>query len=122
MKFLKCLETKLNAMETRLNKLDSLEEKVLSFDKDMKLLSVRVHDQNKALDHTLSKIDERIERVEFISAEYQSRIDVLEKENTNLKDKVTYLESQSMRNNLVLGGLKEEPGENLDLKFRELSL
>jgi 23S rRNA maturation-related 3'-5' exoribonuclease YhaM len=36
MNFLKCLETKLNAMETRLNKLDSLEEKVLSFDKDMK--------------------------------------------------------------------------------------
>jgi hypothetical protein len=24
-----------------------------------------------------------------------------------------------MRNNLVLGGLKEEPGENLDLKFRD---
>ena len=101
MKVLKSLEVKLDSMECRLNKLDSLEKKVISFEKDLKHLSVQVHDNNKSLDSTLNSIAERGERVEFISAEYQSRIEVLEKENSNLKDKISYLESQSMRNNSV---------------------
>jgi hypothetical protein len=42
----------------------------------------------------------------------------LKKENSNLKDKLTYLES-CMRNNLVLSGFKET-GENLEVKFRDL--
>jgi predicted nuclease with TOPRIM domain len=78
-----------------------------------------VHDQHKTLDNTLTSIAERCERVEFISAEYQSRVEELEKENSSLKDKVTYLESQSMRNNLVLSGFKEETEENLEVKFRD---
>ena len=119
MKVLKYLEVKLDNMEGRLSKLDSLEKKVISFEKDLKQLSVQVHDNNKSLDSTLNNIAERCERVEFISAEYQSRIEVLEKENSNLKDKISYLESQSMRSNLVLSGFKEEVGENLDVKFRD---
>ncbi|XP_053400456.1 uncharacterized protein LOC128557270 [Mercenaria mercenaria] len=119
MSVLKCLEVKLDKVESRLQKLDLVEKKVLSFEKDLKLLTVQVHDSNKGFDQRMTDIDERVNRFEFISAEYQSRIDELERENLNLKDKVTYLESQSMRNNLVFGGFPEESGENLEDKFRK---
>lgn len=119
MNFLKYLEVKLDGVESRLIKLDSLEKNVMSFEKDLNLLRVQVHDQHKTLDNTLTSIAERCERVEFISAEYQSKVEELEKENSSLKDKVTYLESQSMRNNLVLSGFKEETEENLEVKFRD---
>jgi hypothetical protein len=63
-----------------------------------------------------------VERVEFISAQYQSCIESLEKNNDDLKDQVTYLKSQSMRNNHIFGELKEEEEENLDDVMRKFFL
>ncbi|XP_053395770.1 probable basic-leucine zipper transcription factor G [Mercenaria mercenaria] len=93
MSVLKCLEVKLDKVESRLQKLDLVENKVLSFEKDLKLLTVQVHDSNKGFDQRMTDIDERVNRFEFISAEYQSRIDELERENLNLKDKSLFHEA-----------------------------
>ncbi|XP_060604090.1 uncharacterized protein LOC132756963 [Ruditapes philippinarum] len=119
MAFLINLETKIVSVETRLNKLDLLDHKVTQFDKDIKTLFTQIHDHKKATTDSLHGLDDRVERVEFISAQYQSRIESLEKENDDLKDQVTYLKSQSMRNNLIFGGFKEEEDENLDSVMRK---
>jgi cell division protein FtsB len=73
----------------------------------------------KSTTDSLHGLDDRVERVEFISAQYQSRIESLEKENDDLKDQVTYLKSQSMHNNFIFGGLKEEEAKNLDDVIRK---
>ncbi|XP_053408727.1 uncharacterized protein LOC123559383 isoform X2 [Mercenaria mercenaria] len=96
MEFLKSLEAKI----------DSLDKRVSSFEKDIKTLFTQIHDPRNSCFESFKKIDERIERIEFIMGEYQSRIQKIERENGDLRDKLTYLKSQTMRNNLVFGGKK----------------
>ncbi|XP_053396028.1 sushi, von Willebrand factor type A, EGF and pentraxin domain-containing protein 1-like [Mercenaria mercenaria] len=64
------------------------------------------------------KLPSNSDIMEFLKS-LETKIE-LERENGDLRDQVTYLKSQSMRNNLVFGGIVEEQNEDLDKKLREI--
>jgi hypothetical protein len=85
-----------------------MDHKVTQFDKDLTTLFSQIYDQSKATTNSLRRLDDRVKRVEFISAQYQSHIESLEKENNDLNDPATYLKSKSKRSNIIFGRLKEK--------------
>ena len=56
----------------------------------------------KKTDEKIQKADERLDNLEFTAGERYDEIKQLEKENEKLKDSLTYLQSQSMRTNLIV--------------------
>ncbi|WAR17435.1 hypothetical protein MAR_032029 [Mya arenaria] len=102
----------MNNIEKRLDKLNTLETKVDSFDKDMKRLWTLVHDTNKQVDQKVSRLEEKAEQSDFNHAELKSSFDSLERQNAKLQDDIVYMKSQSMRNNIIFGGIEEGPNEN----------
>ena len=55
----------------------------------------------------LLKTEEKIETNELALGMATDQITRLEEENVKLKDTMSYLQSQSMRNNLIFGGIPE---------------
>lgn len=105
------IESSLNDVNTKLKKLDTLEVKVNDFDKELKRLWVHVEDKTKITNDKINTIDERVEGLEFAEGLSRDKLTQLEEQNEKLKDTISYLQSQSMRNNLVFCNIKENPDE-----------
>jgi len=105
------MNTKIETVERKLKKLDDLEKKVNSFEADVKKLWVHVADSSKELSEKFTKLDDRVDNVEFRDGQKESRIHKLEQDNEKLKDTISYLQSQSMRNNLIFGNITEAVNE-----------
>ena len=56
---------------------------------------------HKEYDSNISHIDERVHGIKFSNNEAQEKLDNLTKENDTPKESLVYLQSQSMRNNLI---------------------
>lgn len=122
MKHLIKIESKLENIDIKLKTLDVLESKVDKFERDLKSLWLNVHDTKKDTDDKLLKFDDRISHVEISNAEKLSKLESLEKENDQIKEDLSYLRSQSMRNNLIFGGISEslnEKATETENKLRE---
>jgi len=65
----------------------------------------------KKTDENIKKVDERLDNLEFTAGDRYNGIKQLEKEKEKLKDSLTYLKSQSMRNNRIFCNIKEIPNE-----------
>ena len=109
--YLKQMDRKIVNIEFKLKTLDSLEEKVSTFDRELKKLWAHVHDEKKAASEKFQSIEERVVDVEFVSSQVDSKLEYLSQENAKLKDSMSYLQSQSMRNNLIFCGIEELPNE-----------
>ena len=109
--YLKRIDSKIVNIELKLQKLDTLEEKVNNFDRELKKLWTYVYDGNKDTSEKFNSFEERFSNVEMSSAQTESHIDHLRSENVKLKDSLTYLQSQSMRNNLLFCGIDESSNE-----------
>lgn len=109
--YLRKIDSKLDNVEQKLQKLETLEKKVDSFEKDLKTLWSQFGKHSKTIDDQMMKVDERLDNVEFQSCERADRLDDLVKENEKLKDSIAYLQSQSMRNNLIFCNIDELPNE-----------
>ena len=81
--------------------MESLEQKVDSFDRELKKLWTFISDKSKKTDERLDKVEDKVESVDFSVGQMKDQVIQLEKERNSLKDEVVYLQSQSMRNNLV---------------------
>ena len=67
-------------------------------------------------------IEETLESADFNLGLTNDKVAALEKQNEVLKDEVTYLQSQSMRNNLIFAKIEEAPvgvQENTEQKVRD---
>ena len=100
--------TYLRQMDKKLNKLDTLEEKVSNFDSELKKLWLFVQTEFKE-----DKDAMRIDTLEFSLGLAQDNITQLTKEKAKVNDLLLYVQSQSMRNNLIFtsitGGINEKP-------------
>lgn len=105
------IELRLADMDSRLETLNSLEKKVDGFDKELKKLWGHIDRISTASEERFDRAEGRVFTVEMDTAAATKRIEQLEKERQNLQDSVTYLQSQSMRNNLIFGNIDEEANE-----------
>jgi vacuolar-type H+-ATPase subunit I/STV1 len=105
------IDLKITDMDKRLSTLESLEKKVDNFDKELKKLWLHIDSKVKAGDEKIDKITDRVESVELATGLNNDKLQQLEQENKTLKDSISYLQSQSMRNNLIFGNIEESPGE-----------
>ena len=109
--YLKRMDSKITVMDKKLNKLDTLEQKVSSFDTELKKLWVFVQDQFKENKDTLSSISDRMDTLEYSLGLAQDQITQLTTDKNKMNDTLLYVQSQSMRNNLVFTGITEDPHE-----------
>ena len=111
-KYLKQMDSKINIMDKKLEKLDTLEKKVCEVDGDMKKLWNFVHDQLKENKDSITKISDRIDTFEFALGTAHEQITQLNSDKKRMQDSILYLQSQSMRNNLVFSVITEDNHEN----------
>ncbi|KAK7877132.1 hypothetical protein WMY93_032158 [Mugilogobius chulae] len=105
------LLTKFSSVNDSFNqKFEELNASIKELRKDTRSMINRVNNAEK-----------RIAQIEDKDAAYQKTLDELTKETNSLKTKVSYLESQSRRNNIVLVGLTEGVLEGADAE-KELAM
>ena len=80
-------------------------------DGDVKKLWTFVHDQLKDNKDAISTINEKLDTFEFAIGSAQDEITQLNIDKKKMQDSLLYLQSQSMRNNLVFSGLTEDGNE-----------
>ena len=105
----------LKKMDKKLDKLDNLEKKVTEVDGDMKKLWNFVHGNLKDNKEAINKINDKLDTFEFALGTAHEQITQLNNEKKRMQDSLLYLQSQSMRNNLVFSGLNEDSNENHDV-------
>ena len=103
MSFLTKLDERITVMDSKLQKLEVVEKKIDSFDSELKKLWLHIDKINKTTSDRLLKTEEKLETTEFAVGVASDQITRLEEENVKLKDTMSYLQSQSMRNNLIFG-------------------
>lgn len=111
MKYLKKIDIKLGDMESKLKTLDTLEKKVDKFDAEFKKLWTVVHDKDKATAERISKVESLTDSTQFSVGLANDKIAQLEKQKSTMKEELNYLQSQSMRNNLIFSNISEERNE-----------
>ena len=122
LKYLKRMDHKISQMDTKLNKLDVLEQKVGTFESELKKLWTYVHDQLKCSKDDLSKVSDRIDTLEFSLGIAQEQLTQLSTDKSKMNDSLLYMQSQSMRNNLIFNGISEdlhEKPDSTELKLRQ---
>ena len=110
----------LKQMDKKLYKLDSLEEKVSKFDSELKKLWVFVHGEFKENKDAMSKVTERIDGLEFSIGLAQEQITQMTNDKAKVNDTLLYVQSQSMRNNLIFTGITEDVNEKPDVTESKL--
>ncbi|XP_052812861.1 uncharacterized protein LOC128240302 [Mya arenaria] len=108
MDFMKNMGEKLSVMEKKLNKIETLERKVMDFEKDIKKIWVALEDRVKRTDERVGKLEDKVDSVDVEAAQMADRMATLEKQREELRDDVAYLKSQSMRNNLIFTNIPED--------------
>ena len=109
--YLKRLELKVDNMDKRLAALDSLESKVSSFESELVKLRSYVYENMKKSDEKLNTVSDRCDSVEYSVGVANDQLSHMHEENAKLKDDLLYLQSQSMRNNLVFANIEESNNE-----------
>ena len=122
LEYLKKIDTKLGNMdgrisgiEKRLGSLEDVKTKINLIDTELKSLKVTLNDRNRLFDERLNKIEDKVESCDFAVGLVNDRIVTLEKEKDMLKDALVYLQSQSMRNNLVFSNIPEDLSETNEI-------
>ena len=101
MKCLSRIELRITGIEQKLSTLDKVEKKVSNLESDVKKLWLHLEDINKNIMEKVVSAEERLDNIDFSVGHAQDAISQLEKENNRLKENLVYLQSQSMRNNLI---------------------
>ncbi|XP_052793207.1 uncharacterized protein LOC128227051 [Mya arenaria] len=109
MSFLKEINGRVKGVEKRLDSLDVFEKRVGSFEKEVTKIWNFVQDQAKGVGERVVLIEDKMESVDLNLGIAVERIQSLEKQQIVLKDELCYIQSQSMRNNLIFGNIPESP-------------
>jgi chromosome segregation ATPase len=108
MNILKAMCARLEIVEKKLGSIEVIEKRIGGMEKDMKNLWMALDERMKKVDERVQRVEDKVDGADIHSAQMISRIDELEKEREALRDDVSYLQSQSMRNNLVFAGVSED--------------
>lgn len=108
------VDIRISAIEKRLSALEEVKTKVEGFDKELKKLWTVLEDRHKQTDERLKKVEDRSDSQEFAFGLMNDKMISIGKEKNALKDEVVYLQSQSMRNNLIFSNIPELNGESND--------
>ena len=112
-------------MEKKLDGIQSLDKKVTDFEKEIRKVWIAIEDRAKATEERVIRLEDRVELVDMGSTLMSTRVSDLERQRDELHAEVTYLQSQSMRNNLIFTNIPEdnstgnEPAEVSERKLRE---
>ena len=97
-----------------------MEEKVTNFDSELKKLRLFVQTEFKQDKDAMSKVTERTDTLEFSLGLAQENITQLTKEKAKVNDLLLYVQSQSMRNNLIFTGITEGINEKPEVTMSKL--
>ena len=67
-----------------------------------------LEDRVKRVDERVTRLEDKVDGTDIHAADLAERMQRLERERNTLRDDVSYLQSQSMRNNLIFTGVPEE--------------
>ena len=70
-----------------------------------------VEDNSKRTNEKLNKFDDRVDGLEMTECLHRDKMEQFQGDNVKLQDSITYLQSQSMRNNLIISNSKEVANE-----------
>ncbi|KAH3722076.1 hypothetical protein DPMN_065027 [Dreissena polymorpha] len=96
-----------------------------NMEKDLNKLWVALEDRVRKVDERVTRIEDKVDGADINAAQLSERVQELEKQRDTLRDNITYLQSQSMRNNLIFTGLSEdssngsEPPETTEKRLRQ---
>ena len=111
---MKGMSERLATMERKLGAIESLERKVVDFEKELKKVWVALEDRVKRTDERVAKLEDRVDATDIVVGIVDSRVADLEKRRQQLSDDVSYLKAQSMRNNLLFTGIEEDSSSGND--------
>lgn len=123
MKILKQIDSRIVAIDKRLSTLDKVEKQVSSFDSELKKLRTLVYDNYKEQHEKTNKLTDELDGLKITMAEAQSEISKLKEDKAKIEDNLLYVQSQSMRNNLVFANITEsahEKPEDCEKLIRQL--
>ncbi|KAH3898194.1 hypothetical protein DPMN_022415 [Dreissena polymorpha] len=101
------IEGRLDKIDQTLETLDELKAKLNTFEKDLKKLWTIVEDRITLTDERLKSVEEKVDSFEFSQDKMYDKVSSLEADKKSLKDEAVYLQSQSMRSNLVFANIEE---------------
>ncbi|XP_060554240.1 homeobox protein unc-42-like [Ruditapes philippinarum] len=78
------------------------------FEKELKSIWVAIDDRAKKVEERVAKMEDKIESTDISSAILAGKVDELEKARGSMREEVSYLKSQSMRNNLIFTNVPED--------------
>ncbi|XP_052268783.1 uncharacterized protein LOC127870167 [Dreissena polymorpha] len=104
----------LTSVENKLQCLDKMDQRMAVLEKDMQTLWLALEDRGKTVDERVSKLEHSAEGADIAAVHISSRIDDRERERDSLREDLTYMKSQSMRNNLIFTGVPEVESESPD--------
>ena len=115
------LQLQVSDIDKRLQTLDILEKKVDNVDREIKSLWTYIHDNEKQTQEKIHNMEDNLDAITLSAGLSADGLQQIQRENSELKEKITYLQSQSMRNNLIFGNITESVNERPDQtesKFR----
>lgn len=118
---MKCLidiNKELGQIDNRTNRqsqtLESLQQKVGSFESDLKKMWTLIYDNEKKSNERFNKIEDSVESADFNLVKTVEKVTTLEKKEDEMKNEMLYLQSQSMRNNLIFTSIQESTGSAVE--------
>ncbi|XP_052225073.1 uncharacterized protein LOC127840700 [Dreissena polymorpha] len=114
MLLLKSVSSRLQCLEAKMSVMDSIEKRMESFEKEMKQLWVVHEERAKKVEERVSRLEDKVDGADIHAAELAERVQVLVKERDTLREDVSYLQSQSMRNNLIFTSIPEATGNVME--------
>ncbi|KAH3723499.1 hypothetical protein DPMN_049287 [Dreissena polymorpha] len=108
MTLLQNVSGRLEAREKKMGVIENIEKRMGAIEQDMNKLWVAIEDTVKKVDKRVTRIEDKVDGADIHAAQLSERVQELEKERNTLRDNVSYLKSQSMRNNLIFVGVTED--------------
>ncbi|KAH3837556.1 hypothetical protein DPMN_110949 [Dreissena polymorpha] len=105
------IDLKLKDMDQSLKRIESLEIKVDNFDKELKKIWLHLDKFTNEISDKVNRVEHKVDSVDIELEGARRRIADLERDKDKLKEDMNYVQSQSMRNNLIFGNIPEVQDE-----------
>ena len=111
---LQIMNSRLERIDKKLERLDEVEKKVDRFDADLKKLQSFMTENYNKIETKVIAIEEKIDSYEFSTAMLSDKVEQMKKMSEDAKEELLYIQSQSMRNNIIFTNIPEETRETRD--------
>ena len=111
---LQIMNSRLERIDKKLERLDEVEKKVDRFDADLKKLQSFMTENYNKIETKVIAIEEKIDSYEFSTAMLSDKVEQMKKMSEDAKEELLFIQSQSMRNNIIFTNIPEETRETRD--------